>query len=204
VLSRRALRRRRLSRGDPGQRITGAWYEFTDALRLAGRPVPPHLAASEAAAFAETAAFTKTATAASAQTKAFAQAAALSETTASTQAPAFAEAPALAATRARAAPPGGKAPAAKTRAQQAVPGEPSRGLRPATPHAGSPPALPPLDELVAGVNTVAFAPGAADSQQAERAAAQAVAYADALRDRRSWWRRVWWRLHPGPLLWHRR
>src|SRR4029450_12457982 len=36
------------------ERITGAWYEFTDALRLAGRPVPPHLAATEAAAFAST------------------------------------------------------------------------------------------------------------------------------------------------------
>ena len=55
VLSRRALRRHRLTRGDPGERITGAWYEFTDALRLAGRPVPAHLTATEAAAFAVTA-----------------------------------------------------------------------------------------------------------------------------------------------------
>jgi hypothetical protein len=124
VLSRRALRRRRLSRGDPDERITGAWYEFTDALRLARRPVPPHLAATEAAAFAATA---------------------------------------------------------------------------ARPDAG-----PPLDDLVAGVNTVAFAPGHADVEQADRAGAQAVAYADALRARRSWWRRAWWSLHPGPLRWHRR
>jgi hypothetical protein len=56
---------------------------------------------------------------------------------------------------------------------------------------------------VAGVNTTAFAPGAAGEEQARRAAAQAVAYADALRDHRSWWRRAWWRLHPGPLRWHR-
>ena len=72
--------------------------------------------------------------------------------------------------------------------------------------AAAPPAgfdLPPLDELVAAVNTVGFAPGAADGGQAERAGAQAVAYAEALRARRSWWRRVWWSVRPGPLRWHR-
>jgi hypothetical protein len=63
--------------------------------------------------------------------------------------------------------------------------------------------MPPLDELVAAVNTVGFAPGAADGQQAERAGAQAVAYAEALRAKQSWWRRVWWTVHPGPLRWHR-
>jgi hypothetical protein len=166
VLSRRGLRRRRLSHGDPGQRIAGAWYEFTDALRLAGRPVPPHLTASEAAAFAETAASIQIA---STHTKAFAAA------------------------KARGAPPGRAERTAK-----------NRGLRPATPRAESAPAVPPLEELVTGVNTVTFAPDASDAFQADRAAAQAVAYADALRDRRSWWRRVWWRLHPGPLIWHRR
>ncbi|MEU8656860.1 DUF3488 and transglutaminase-like domain-containing protein [Actinoplanes philippinensis] len=41
-------RRRRLTAGSPGQRIAGAWLEFTDALRLAGRPVPAHLSATEA------------------------------------------------------------------------------------------------------------------------------------------------------------
>ncbi|MEU4219557.1 transglutaminaseTgpA domain-containing protein, partial [Actinoplanes sp. NPDC026623] len=44
---RRGLRRRRLGLGAPHERITGAWFEFTDALRLAGRPVPAHLAATE-------------------------------------------------------------------------------------------------------------------------------------------------------------
>jgi hypothetical protein len=63
--------------------------------------------------------------------------------------------------------------------------------------------LPPLDDLVAGVNASAFAPGAADDGLADRAGAQAVAYADALRARRSWWRRAWWSVHPGPLRWHR-
>jgi hypothetical protein len=63
--------------------------------------------------------------------------------------------------------------------------------------------LPPLDRLVAGINAVGFAPGAATSAQAEWAARQAVAYAEALRARRSWWRRLWWSVHPGPLRWHR-
>jgi hypothetical protein len=64
--------------------------------------------------------------------------------------------------------------------------------------------LPPLDDLVAGINAVGFAPGAADDAQAERAGRQAVAYATALRERRPWWRRLWWSVHPGPLRWHRR
>jgi hypothetical protein len=63
--------------------------------------------------------------------------------------------------------------------------------------------MPPLDELVSAVNTAGFAPGAADGQQAERAGQQAVAYAAALRAKKSWWRRLWWSLHPGPLRWHR-
>lgn len=47
---RRALTRARLERGDPGQRIAGAWREVTDALRLAGHPVGGDLAATEVAA----------------------------------------------------------------------------------------------------------------------------------------------------------
>jgi transglutaminase-like putative cysteine protease len=136
VVLRRSLRRRRLGAGSPDQRITGAWAEFTDALRLAGRPVPPHLDATEAAAHA------------------------------------------------------------------ARPEPPPRRLRPSTPPAAVE-SLPPLDDLVAGINTVGFAPGAADGAQAERAGRQAVAYATALRDRRSWWRRLWWSVHPGPLRWRR-
>ncbi|MEU4222314.1 transglutaminase domain-containing protein, partial [Actinoplanes sp. NPDC026623] len=76
-----------------------------------------------------------------------------------------------------------------------------RPVRAAAPPAGH--AMPPLDGLVAAVNTAAFAPGSADEQQAELAGSQAVAYSEALRARRSWWRRVWWTLHPGPLGWHR-
>ncbi|SCF02721.1 Transglutaminase-like superfamily protein [Micromonospora coriariae] len=46
---RRSLTRARLGRGDPGQRIAGAWREVTDALRLAGRPIGDDLAATEVA-----------------------------------------------------------------------------------------------------------------------------------------------------------
>ncbi|MEU8157160.1 transglutaminaseTgpA domain-containing protein [Micromonospora sp. NPDC048986] len=49
---RRSLTRGRLVRGDPGQRIAGAWREVTDALRLAGRPVGDDLAATEIAGHA--------------------------------------------------------------------------------------------------------------------------------------------------------
>ncbi|MCW3840018.1 DUF3488 and transglutaminase-like domain-containing protein [Micromonospora yasonensis] len=47
---RRNLTRARLERGDPGQRITGAWRELTDALRLSGHPAGDDLAAAEVAA----------------------------------------------------------------------------------------------------------------------------------------------------------
>ncbi|MGC5382151.1 DUF3488 and transglutaminase-like domain-containing protein [Micromonospora sp. DT68] len=46
---RRSLTRARLGRGDPGERIAGAWREVTDALQLAGRPVGDDLAATEVA-----------------------------------------------------------------------------------------------------------------------------------------------------------
>ncbi|GAB7047008.1 DUF3488 and transglutaminase-like domain-containing protein [Catenuloplanes indicus JCM 9534] len=54
---RRALSRRRLHAPDPRERVTGAWLEVGDALRLAGRPPPPDLTATEFAGHAaETAA----------------------------------------------------------------------------------------------------------------------------------------------------
>ncbi|WP_435824238.1 transglutaminaseTgpA domain-containing protein [Micromonospora echinofusca] len=55
LLMRRSLTRGRLERGDPGQRIAGAWREVTDALRLAGHPVGGDLSASEVAARARAA-----------------------------------------------------------------------------------------------------------------------------------------------------
>ncbi|MEU4426200.1 hypothetical protein AB0F81_36735 [Actinoplanes sp. NPDC024001] len=63
--------------------------------------------------------------------------------------------------------------------------------------------LPPLDELVAAVNTAGFAPGDADAAAADRAAAQVLAFTSTLRRRRPWWARIWWNIRPGPLRWHR-
>ncbi|WP_433794853.1 DUF3488 and transglutaminase-like domain-containing protein [Actinoplanes sp. CA-252034] len=137
-------RRRRLTAGSPGQRITGAWLEFTDALRLAGRPVPAHLSATEAVRHAAV------------------------------------------------------LPRPVQRAgllRRAVPAD--------TPAEDEAP-LPGLDGLVDAVNTAGFAPEAADAGQAQRAGDEVVAYAAALRERRSWWRRLWWSVHPGPLRWNRR
>ncbi|WP_344142333.1 DUF3488 and transglutaminase-like domain-containing protein, partial [Polymorphospora rubra] len=146
VVLRRAQRRRRLADGPPPDRIAGAWREVTDALRLAGRSAPPHLAATEVAAHA-----------------------------------------------AGAPPP--------------PPPDPTAGPGPVP--AASPPAgrvrppLPPLDELADLVNRAAFAPGAASDDDARRAADHAVAYTSTLRAQRSWWRRLVWSLHPGPLRWRR-
>jgi hypothetical protein len=151
VMMRRGLRQRRLGAGTPDERITGAWLEFTDAVRLDGRPVPSHLAASEAIAHAAAVPARKPA----------------------------------------------DAPAAEVADGELMP-----ALRTAAP----PPEgveLPPLDELVAAVNTANFAPGAADAGQAQRAGEQVVAFAEALRERQSWWRRFWWSIRPGPLRWHR-
>ncbi|GIE36240.1 hypothetical protein Ait01nite_092850 [Actinoplanes italicus] len=144
---RGAQRKRRLTTGDPGQRIAGAWLEFTDALRLAGRPVPADLSATEAVRHA-------------------------------------AVLP--------------RPPQRTGLLRRAVPENPEPQI-----DAGEVP-LPGLDGLVDAVNTAGFAPEAADGGQADRAAAEVVAYSAALRERRSWWRRVWWSVRPGPLGWNRR
>jgi hypothetical protein len=193
VVLRRGLRRRRLAVGGPDERITGAWLEFTDALRLAGRPVPAHLAATEAAGYAA-------------------------------EEPAPAERKRLlrrAVPRQRAGsglpdPDAGARPdvlgpdlvvldAGESEAAWSNAAGPGTGAVAVAraPGTVSVRPLPPLDALVAGVNTVGFAPGHADDEQADRAGAQAVAYADALRAHRSWWRRIWWSVRPGPLRWHR-
>src|SRR5262249_35806568 len=53
---RRGIRRRRLFAADPRDRVTGAWLEVRDALRLARQPAPPHLTATEVAGHAPVAA----------------------------------------------------------------------------------------------------------------------------------------------------
>ncbi|GIE04092.1 hypothetical protein Adu01nite_54420 [Paractinoplanes durhamensis] len=194
---RRGLRRRRLTSGTPDDRITGAWTELSDALRLAGHPLPRHLAATEAAAYAARPAPPKPGRLRRAAPgrppddagmDVFGTAGGPGDGTA-----------------------GG--PGTKADGTAGGPGTKADGTtggfgagagtgtlvveRPAES------ALPPLDQLVAGINTVGFAPGAADDGQAEQAGRQAVAYSTALRARRSWWRRVWWSVHPGPLRWHR-
>jgi len=180
VLMRRGLRRRRLGDGGPDERITGAWLEFTDALRLAGRPVPAHLAATEAAGFAAE------------EPRPVGRTGLLRR----------------AAPRPRAGlgltDPGAQVFDAGTPGAGSGPSDPGARAETSVAVLEKPTsALPPLDALVAGLNTVGFAPGHADEEQAQRAGEQAVAYAVALRSRRSWWRRIWWSVRPGPLRWHR-
>jgi transglutaminase-like putative cysteine protease len=172
VWMRGAQRRRRLTTGDPGQRITGAWLEFTDALRLAGRPVPAYLSATEAVRHA--AVLPRPPQRTGVLRRAVPDDAAPREKHAAPQ----------------------EKPAVRREKQEendaAVQGE-----------AGDVLPLPALDALVDAVNTAGFAPEAADAGQAERAASQVVAYSAALRERRSWWRRIWWSVRPGPLRWNR-
>lgn len=147
---RRSLTRSRLVRGDPGQRIAGAWREVTDALRLAGRPVGDDLAATEIAGHAR-------------QTL----------------------------TGARLGRTGGRAV-----------GEPAVGAARATATGGTTDAdasSPTVDELANLLNQVGFAPGAATTEQATRAAQVATAYVATLRSARPWWRRLVWSVHPAPL-----
>ncbi len=52
VVARRTRSARRLRAGEPSDRVRGAWLEVLDALRLAGRRPPDHLAATEVADWA--------------------------------------------------------------------------------------------------------------------------------------------------------
>jgi hypothetical protein len=201
VLLRRAQRRGRLTEGTADDRITGAWLEFTDALRLAGRPVPRHLAATEAASYAATVPPPRPVRElAGARVLRRAELAGAGVVRRAVPGRTLAGAGLLR----RAVP--GRTLAGAGLLRRAVPGR-TPAAHPPEPPAGATPVdsvpLPPLDALVHGVNTTAFAPGAADVHQATRAGEQAVTYADALRSRRSWWRRIWWSVHPGPLRWRR-
>jgi transglutaminase-like putative cysteine protease len=61
--------------------------------------------------------------------------------------------------------------------------------------------LPPLDELVELANLVGFAPEFADERDAVAAADRAASYVRGLRRAQPLWRRLLWRLRPGPLRW---
>ncbi|RQX05445.1 transglutaminase, partial [Micromonospora globispora] len=74
--------------------------------------------------------------------------------------------------------------------------------REATASDGDPPPTD-VDDLARLLNRVAFAPGTATPEQAERATAMADRYVSALRAARPWWRRLLWSVHPGPLRWRR-
>ncbi|NUO55834.1 MAG: transglutaminase domain-containing protein [Hamadaea sp.] len=63
---------------------------------------------------------------------------------------------------------------------------------------------PRLDDLAWLVNAAEFSAGRLAEDDAHRARASATAYVGELRARRSWWRRLIWSIHPGPLRWHRR
>ncbi|HCT76942.1 MAG TPA: hypothetical protein DGT23_10205 [Micromonosporaceae bacterium] len=65
-------------------------------------------------------------------------------------------------------------------------------------------AAPPIDELAGVVNESTFARDEAASEQAEIARVRALTYIGELKARRSWFRRLIWTLHPGPLRWRRR
>jgi hypothetical protein len=191
VALRRSLRRRRLGEGTPDERISGAWAEFTDALRLAGRPVPAHLAATEAAAFAAEPPHAPP----RADRRGIGRLRRATPPAPSGSArPGPSSGPSLAG-------PSPSRPPEPSPGDQRQPGQAPADQAPPEPATETP--LPPLDALVAGINTVGFAPGSAEPGQAASAGRQVVAYADALRARRSWWRRLWWTVHPGPLRWRR-
>ncbi|MEV0807627.1 transglutaminaseTgpA domain-containing protein [Micromonospora sp. NPDC050200] len=183
---RRAQSRARRERGDPGERIAGAWREVTDALRLAGRPVGGDLAATEVALRARQALADARATTAGGPT-------------------------AGAGANARPAGPGGlgepTGPAPRGANVGLGAGVPDGGgSAPYGPALTAPPRAatvdgPDVDELATLLNQVAFAPGTATPAQADRAAAIAEEYVAALRAARPWWRRLLWSVHPGPLRW---
>ncbi|MGC1215333.1 MAG: transglutaminase domain-containing protein, partial [Micromonospora sp.] len=160
----RSQSRARLERGDPGQRIAGAWREVTDALRLAGRPIGDDLTAGEVAERAARVIVEARATAAGHGPTRTAEARAVVGSE-------------------------GTSPLAGDAAQLTVDGP-------------DPPAAD-VTELAGLLNRVAFAPGTATPEQAERAAVVADGYVSALRAARPWWRRLLWSVHPGPLHWRR-
>ncbi|MEU6073635.1 transglutaminaseTgpA domain-containing protein [Micromonospora sp. NPDC047074] len=179
LVLRRARSRAWLERGDPGQRIAGAWRVVTDALRLAGRPVGGDLAATEVAAHARRA--VADARAGMSGAKAGVSGAGTGVSGAGTGV--------SGAGTGMSGPPPDPVPAGPVSAGAVLPGAGDLDAR--------------LVELAGLLNQVAFAPGTATEEQAARAVTTAGDYAAALRAARPWWRRVLWSVHPGPLRWPR-
>ncbi|WP_213456540.1 DUF3488 and transglutaminase-like domain-containing protein [Rhizomonospora bruguierae] len=199
VTLRRTLRRRRLEEGPPAERVAGAWLELTDALRLAGRPANPHMSATEVAEHAAAVAAGEPTPGES------------GDNTSGPDGPLRGRRKAASNTTGGGSEVGGGRNARDGRdaAGSPVGGGPSSGGRIGGGPGGGAvglavrPAVPGVGELADLVNAAAFAPDATELDDARTAAERAVDYAERLRGQRSWWRRVVWSLHPGPLRWQR-
>ncbi|MFI6823519.1 transglutaminaseTgpA domain-containing protein [Micromonospora sp. NPDC050187] len=173
--ARRTLTRRRLDRGDPAQRIAGAWREVTDALRLAGQPVGGDLSATEVAVHAHRL---------------------VGRWDGAT--------PSGPGTGAATYEPEAGAATFEPRTGAAV-SAPAAGAVDPGPGGGTTvvTAASPVEELAALVNRVTFAPDGADDGEATHAGRIATDYVRELRAAQPRWRRVLWSVHPGPLRWRR-
>jgi transglutaminase-like putative cysteine protease len=191
ILMRRGLSRRRLATGTPGDRVSGAWLEVRDALRLAGTPAPAHLSATELASHA---------TFAVTHPKGRHDGAVPRPAARDPKRP-----PGSAAPRPAAADPNRPHGSAAPLSAGADPKRPS-APRPAVESAASAETAPPPPELailVDLVNRDAFAPDQVGETEAAKAGTAARAYHARLRAAQSRWRRLLWPLHPGPLRWNR-
>ncbi|MEU4569966.1 transglutaminaseTgpA domain-containing protein [Micromonospora sp. NPDC023956] len=178
---RRSLTRRRLDRGDPAQRVAGAWREVTDALRLAGRPVGGDLSATEVAAHAR---------------RVLAGGVPPRSTPPTAPATVATPAPTGPVSTATPAPTALESPPTTATAEPAV----VAAAEPC-PADGAP--VSGLAELAVLVNQVSFAPDGVDDDRAVRAGRIAADVVRELRAGRPRWRRLLWSVHPGPLRWRR-
>ncbi|TWJ20800.1 transglutaminase superfamily protein [Micromonospora endolithica] len=181
---RRSLTRARLQRGDPGQRIAGAWREVTDALRLAGHRVGTDLSATEVAVRAH---------------RVLADARARHAGTdpgTVTDGPGggFVANPGGAVGTGDAGSAGG--PGASSGAGPA--GGIGAGVAGGGIGAGVAGGTG-VEELADLLNRLVFAPGTSSEGEAARAVTLARDYTAALRAARPRWRRLLWSVHPGPL-----
>ena len=186
-VQRSRLRRRRLTEGSPADRITGAWLEILDGLRLAGRAALPQLAATELVRYAAAAAGPR----AHAPTRGAIRPPAppIADLAAAANAVAFGP-PSLSSLSGLSNPASLSGPAALSN-----PASLSGPASPASPAGVTSPASPASQ---------AGAISQASEEAARRATMQAVAYVTALKASKPWWRRLLWTLDPRPLRWSRR